>query len=152
MANMKMFKGYLVSDEGIVYTAQGKPKATTVQKNTGYSVVTLYYEGHPHVHGIHRIVAELFLPKTGDGYMFVEHVDGNRLNNNVSNLRWTERPSRQSTLKTSTRVMVTEINGVKNTYMSLTKAAKAYGVTTAAASGYVQGKYNDRTGRKWESY
>ena len=36
---------------------------------------------------IHRLVAEAFIPKI-DGKEFVDHIDGDRQNNNVNNLRW----------------------------------------------------------------
>ena len=37
---------------------------------------------------VHRLVALAFIPNP-DNKQFVDHIDTNRLNNNVSNLRWT---------------------------------------------------------------
>lgn len=152
MANMKIFKGYLVGENGVVYNTQGKPKKPAIQKKTGYQIVTLYYGGHPHTHGVHRLVAELYVPKPADipdGNMFVEHIDGNRLNNSAANLRWAERQLRLEVMNPSNAVTVIERDGTKRKFDSLTKAAKAYGLTTSAISGYVKGKYHDKTGRRW---
>lgn len=38
---------------------------------------------------VHRIVAELFLPVPEAGCTVVDHIDGNKQNNNVDNLKWT---------------------------------------------------------------
>ena len=49
-----------------------------------------YYElhlGRGKTYRIHRLVAEAFLPNP-DGKPFVDHIDRDKLNNNVSNLRW----------------------------------------------------------------
>lgn len=39
---------------------------------------------------IHRLVAESFLKKV-DGKQLVDHIDRNKFNNNLSNLRWVDR-------------------------------------------------------------
>jgi len=43
---------------------------------------------------IHRIVGELFIPKI-IGKDYINHIDGNKLNNNVSNLEWVNRSENQ---------------------------------------------------------
>lgn len=48
--------------------------------------VKLRLKGHEQVY-VHRLVAENFITKVNGKY-FVNHIDGNRMNNNVANLEW----------------------------------------------------------------
>lgn len=78
---------YLVSSYGRIkslYT--NKLKRATI-KNTGYKCVDLYLNGKRENKTIHRLVAEAFL-ENDNNYKVVNHIDGNKLNNNISNLEW----------------------------------------------------------------
>lgn len=55
--------------------------------NNGYYCVNLNMYGELKRLSIHRIVAEHFIEKE-DGLIVVNHIDGNKLNNHVSNLEW----------------------------------------------------------------
>ena len=52
-----------------------------------YLTVALCKNGKGKSYKVHRLVAEAFLPKIV-GKTHVDHIDGNRQNNNVNNLRW----------------------------------------------------------------
>lgn len=54
---------------------------------SGYKRVTLYKENKPKTKLVHRLVAETFLPNPNN-LMIVNHKDGNKLNNIVTNLEW----------------------------------------------------------------
>lgn len=56
-------------------------------KDNEYLYVALCKDGTIHNRYIHRLVAEAFLPKEA-GKDFVDHIDTNRTNNSVENLRW----------------------------------------------------------------
>lgn len=59
----------------------------TMNKRTGYMVVTLYKDGKPQKHTVHRLVAEAFI-ENPDKKKCVNHKDYNRTNNNIANLEW----------------------------------------------------------------
>lgn len=52
-----------------------------------YQTVQLFKNGNYKTYKIHRLVAELFIPKI-PGKDYVNHIDGNPKNNTVENLEW----------------------------------------------------------------
>jgi hypothetical protein len=54
--------------------------------NRGYSTVGV--GGHSNSKLVHRLVAETFLDPPKDGQTQVNHLDGDKSNNNVENLEW----------------------------------------------------------------
>ena len=55
----------------------------------GYKSVTLKITNDANLcRLVHRLVAEAFIENNDDTKIFVDHIDTNKLNNNVSNLRW----------------------------------------------------------------
>ena len=53
----------------------------------GYQLVKLYKNKHKCTKKIHRLVAEAFIPNKNN-LPQVNHIDGNKMNNNVNNLEW----------------------------------------------------------------
>lgn len=64
-------------------TLKPERELTTRINNRGYLAV----EVRNKTHMVHRLVARAFIPKP-IGKDFVNHLDGNKLNNHVSNLEW----------------------------------------------------------------
>jgi hypothetical protein len=50
-------------------------------------MITLRCDGKTITRGIHRLVAEVYLPNPNN-LSDVDHIDGDRANNHLSNLRW----------------------------------------------------------------
>ena len=89
---MKHYKhGYFVSKKGkVVRVRDGKKQKVKIFTNqNGYDYFHDFVDKSNNY--VHRAVAKLFLPQsTRDRYQ-VDHIDRNRQNNNVSNLRWVNR-------------------------------------------------------------
>ncbi|MCC2341873.1 NUMOD4 motif-containing HNH endonuclease [Bacillus tropicus] len=81
------FEGYYVSDLGNVKGKQGTLLKQQLNKSTGYYHVNVRKNGKPRTNTIHRLVAEAFLPMV-EGKTQVNHIDGDKTNNNVNNLEW----------------------------------------------------------------
>lgn len=87
------FPDYRVSSKGRVESyKRGQPRMLKPSRTqTGYATVFLRREG---IEGktmpVHRLVADVFLPNVcKHTYDTVDHIDGNRTNNDYTNLRWT---------------------------------------------------------------
>lgn len=77
---------YRISNTGKVFSVK-KNKLFRLQINRkGYNCVILYKDGRPKTKLVHRLVAEYFIGNSND--LQVNHKDGNKLNNCVSNLEY----------------------------------------------------------------
>ena len=77
---------YKVSPNGEIYSVRSD-KILSSFIAAGYKQVELNLCGRASKHLIHRLVAEAYLPNP-KGLPCVNHKDGDKLNNNVSNLEW----------------------------------------------------------------
>lgn len=80
---------YKVSNTGNVLSLCGnRPRILTGRISyDGYHDVVLRIAGQPKSFRVHRLVAQSFIPNP-DNLATVNHIDGNKLNNAVSNLQW----------------------------------------------------------------
>ena len=81
---------YKVSNLGRVYGVKFKRIRIPQEDRLGYLRVDLWKANKSKVHYVHRLVAQHFISKIADADE-VNHIDGNKHNNIVSNLEWVSR-------------------------------------------------------------
>lgn len=85
--DIKEFKDYTIDTEGNVYSKRKHKYLKQTINKYGYCKVTLQKEKYKKMYSIHRLVAEAFIPNYNK-LPQVNHIDGNKQNNHVTNLEW----------------------------------------------------------------
>lgn len=118
MKKIKDFENYSINENGTVINTQTNlVKKPYINKDNGYLYVDLYKNNKSHKKPIHRLIAESFIPNPLNKKT-VDHIDGNRLNNSISNLRWATYSEQNSRFDTSgvrsEKIKVTKYEEVRN--------------------------------------
>ncbi len=80
---------YYVTDDGRVWSERTQKYLTPQYDKNGYVKVQLRsVDNKSHRYSVHRLMLENFNPVNGMEKLQVNHIDGNKLNNNLSNLEW----------------------------------------------------------------
>jgi hypothetical protein len=146
------YTDYLIDDTGIVYSLKhSRTLRPLKQQKTkdNYWTVRLYKDGKWKVFRVHQLVLIAFIGPCPEG-MECRHLDGNKNNNNLTNLRWgTRSENQQDALRHGTHnynhsvgsecssaklneEQVRMIIYIWNTKLFLQKEiAKMYGISTA---------------------
>lgn len=97
---VKISQSYSINENGDVRNDKtGHIKIPFVNKANGYKTVDLWEDGKSHKKTIHRLLAEAFIPNP-ENKPTVDHIDGNRQNNSLSNLRWATYSEQNSRFET----------------------------------------------------
>lgn len=104
---------YLIYSDGRVYSKYKNRFLTSTVDNSRYKRINLMLsspEKKTAKYLVHRLVAKSFIPNPLNlGY--VNHIDGNKLNNDISNLEWV---TASENLKHAYRIGLASTVGVKN--------------------------------------
>ena len=79
------YDNYFISDNGDVLNNKSGRILKSSISNIGYRQINLNKNNRKKRYSVHRLVAKAFLKDDAER-LEVNHIDGNKLNNNVSNL------------------------------------------------------------------
>jgi len=89
-------ENYEIYEDGRIYSKRYDRFLKPSNYTNGYLRVNI--DGKWHL--VHRLVAQKFIPNP-DNLLFVDHIDGDRTNNHVSNLRWVTCMTNNQSINTS---------------------------------------------------
>jgi len=83
------YENYLIYEDGRVYSKKNSRFIKNRNNTNGYLITDLSKNSKKKTFYIHRLIALHYVDNPHpDKYNVVDHLDRNRLNNNITNLRW----------------------------------------------------------------
>lgn len=120
-----------------------------------YYIVDLSKDNRRRHYRIHRLVAEAFIPNP-ENKPQVNHIDGNKFNNNVENLEWcTRKENMHHATYTGLMIPTYGIKPVRclndgKTYQSASEAARLLGLNDSSVARVCRGEWHHTKGMRFE--
>lgn len=161
--------GHVRSVDRTVIDRKGNPRRlrgremkltrTKGKDGNGYMVVNLCRDGTSNVALVHILVATAFIPNPY-GYPMVNHIDGDKTNNDVNNLEWTTYSyNNLHALYNNLRkpkgtpvIQMTEDGDIIEVYSSATEAERETGISARAILQCISLRAYSAGGFAWEPY
>ena len=84
------YENYIIFTTGKIYSIKSKKFLKPQNNGSGYLIVGFYKNNKEKKYTIHRLVALAFIPNINN-YKEIDHINRNKCDNNVINLRWSTR-------------------------------------------------------------
>ena len=160
--DIKGYEGlYKVSNQGNVISINNGRNVKREANLKGYRIINLWKNGIGKMFRVHRLVAKAFIPNP-EGKPCIDHINGNRSDNRVENLRWVTNKENQNNPITKNKFKnrkgkphhEIQIEQVKNgvvikIHQSINSAARELNITASNISAICRGKGKSYKGFGW---
>lgn len=93
--DIREFSCYMIDANGNIFSKITNKVLRQMNNGFGYRKVTLRKNNKSYQKYVHRLLATTFIPNPNN-YPQVDHIDGNRSNNVIDNLRWVDESTNQT--------------------------------------------------------
>lgn len=153
MRDIEGFEGlYAITSCGKVWSYSRKKFRVLVPDKDGYLRVTLKKDGKSYRFGVHRLVAQAYIPNP-ENKPTVNHKDECKDHNWIGNLEWATQ-AEQNNYGTRTKRTMKPVKCVETgaVYESIKAAAAAVNGLPTGISNCLSGKAQTHKGYHWERY
>lgn len=165
MTELEEFPGYFITEDGKIFSNRKYNELhemTLKEDKDGYLEIGIYKNNKRYFRRVHRLVAQTFIPNP-ENYSQVNHKDGNRSNNNVSNLEWCtcsqnlkhsfKELNRNPSITTNKIVILTNLqSGEIKKFNSIKECASYVNMSYEHIGRILNGKYDIKKSRKLKGY
>jgi hypothetical protein len=87
MTSIEGYENYLIFEDGVVMNSKSGRELKPILNNDGYYKIGLRKDNKQKFFRLHRLIALAYIPNP-DNKPFIDHINRNRGDNRIENLRW----------------------------------------------------------------